>query len=228
MASLTGDGHLSAVERGPTLLRFPANNKAHSRLTDQDGTAKPRTTNTRTCTHTSVSGENMLLYLMEPQIHQWQLVGYPDKGPGASLGLCSKQERHKGNIAQKPPEPPATGQKLSAAGSMISCRQELNWPFFKHYWHTVFKHCEAFCGTLRLVRAYGGGLLTSPYAKPSPTHLGSCRRGSSWILGKVHLRKNNNALAQAAKGSGTVTMPGGIQEKGRCRADGHDLERSQA
>jgi len=75
----------------------------------------------------------MLLYLMEPQIQQWQLVGYTDKEPGASLGLHSKQERHKGNIAQKPPEPPATGQKLSAAGSVIFCHRELSWPFFKHY-----------------------------------------------------------------------------------------------
>lgn len=81
-------------------------------------------------------GKNMLLYLMEPQIQQWQLVGYTDKEPGASLGFHSKQERHKGNIAQKPPEPPATGQKLSAAGSVIFCHRELSWPFFKHYWHS--------------------------------------------------------------------------------------------
>lgn len=105
MVPLTGDQHLSAEERGLMLLRFPANTTAHSRLTDQDDAAKLRTTNTRTCTLLYL-GKNMLLYLMEPQIQQWQLVGYTDKEPGASLGLHSKQERHKGNIAQKPPEPP--------------------------------------------------------------------------------------------------------------------------
>lgn len=87
-------------------------------------------------TYFCIWGKNMLLYLMEPQIQQWQLVGYTDKEPGASLGFHSKQERHKGNIAQKPPEPPATGQKLSAAGSVIFCHRELSWPFFKHYWHS--------------------------------------------------------------------------------------------
>jgi len=51
--------------------------------------------------------------------------------------------------------------------------------------------------------------------------------GSSWILGKVPLRKSSNALAQAAQGGGAVTIPGGVQEKDRCCTDGHDLEQSQ-
>ena len=44
----------------------------------------------------------------------------------------------------------------------------------------------------------------------------SCvRRGSGWILGKIS-SQSDEALEQAAWGSGTVTVPGGIQEMCRC------------
>ena len=35
-------------------------------------------------------------------------------------------------------------------------------------------------------------------------------------LGKKNLRKNANALEQAARGSSRVTVPGGVQEACRC------------
>ena len=39
--------------------------------------------------------------------------------------------------------------------------------------------------------------------------------GPGWILGKISLRKSGQALEQAAQGGGGVTIPGGVQEKGR-------------
>ena len=34
---------------------------------------------------------------------------------------------------------------------------------------------------------------------------------------------SGEALAQAAQGSGGVTVPGGVQEKGRCGTEAHGL-----
>jgi len=53
----------------------------------------------------------------------------------------------------------------------------------------------------------------------------SCARGGSgWVCGKFLLRKSANALAQAAQGGGGVTVPGGVQAKGRRVTEGHGLE----
>ena len=50
----------------------------------------------------------------------------------------------------------------------------------------------------------------------------SCAKGvSSWILGKISLRKSNEALEQAAHGDGGDTPPGGVQEMWRCGTEGH-------
>ena len=40
---------------------------------------------------------------------------------------------------------------------------------------------------------------------------------------KFLLRKSDNALAQAAQGSGGVTIPGGVQETWGCGTEGHGL-----
>ena len=49
----------------------------------------------------------------------------------------------------------------------------------------------------------------------------SCARGGlGWILGKNILKKSGEALAQAAQGGDGVTIPGGVQEKGRCGTEG--------
>ena len=46
---------------------------------------------------------------------------------------------------------------------------------------------------------------------------------SGWMLEKFPLQKSGQALEWAAQGSGGVTVPGGVQEKCRCGARGHDL-----
>ena len=49
----------------------------------------------------------------------------------------------------------------------------------------------------------------------------SCARGGlGWILGKLHLRKSGEAVAQAAQGSGGVTVPGGAEEPCGCGTEG--------
>ena len=42
-------------------------------------------------------------------------------------------------------------------------------------------------------------------------------------LEKFILRKNSEALAQAAQGSQGVTIPGGVQEAWRCGTEGHSM-----
>ena len=37
------------------------------------------------------------------------------------------------------------------------------------------------------------------------------------------LRKSDEALEEAAQGSGGVTIPGGVHEKGRCGTEGHGV-----
>ena len=52
----------------------------------------------------------------------------------------------------------------------------------------------------------------------------SCiRGGSDWILRKISLLKECQALEQAARGGGGVTMPGGVSKKCRCGTLGHGL-----
>ena len=49
----------------------------------------------------------------------------------------------------------------------------------------------------------------------------SCTRGySGWILEKFLHRKNGEAVAQAARGGGGVTVPGGVQELWKCSTEG--------
>ena len=56
----------------------------------------------------------------------------------------------------------------------------------------------------------------------------SCTRGGSgWIQEEFFLRKSGDALEQAAQRGCGVTVPGGIQGKGGCGAEGHGLELSQ-
>ena len=53
-----------------------------------------------------------------------------------------------------------------------------------------------------------------------------CARGeSAWILGKKNIfQKSGNALLeQAAQGGGEVTIPGDVQQKGRCPFEWHSL-----
>jgi len=40
---------------------------------------------------------------------------------------------------------------------------------------------------------------------------------------KILHRRSGDALAWAAQGGGGVTIPGGLQEKGRCGTEGHGL-----
>mgnify|MGYP001852832475 CR=1 FL=1 len=63
-------------------------------------------------------------------------------------------------------------------------------------------------------------------ASPCSLHcsLPSCKSpcDQGWILGKKILRKNGEAVAQAAQGGGGFTFPGGIQETCICVTEGHD------
>ena len=43
------------------------------------------------------------------------------------------------------------------------------------------------------------------------------------IRNKIILRKSDDTLEQSAQRGGGVTIPGGVQEKGRCDTEGHDL-----
>lgn len=50
----------------------------------------------------------------------------------------------------------------------------------------------------------------------------SCARGGlGWILGKLHLRKSSEAVAQAAQGGSRVIVPEGVQEACGCGSEGH-------
>jgi len=50
----------------------------------------------------------------------------------------------------------------------------------------------------------------------------SCTRGGScWVLQTVASLEERSALAQAAQGSGGVTVPGGVPEPWRCGSWGH-------
>jgi len=44
---------------------------------------------------------------------------------------------------------------------------------------------------------------------------------SQEYLEKFLLRKSGNALAQATQGGGGVTIPGGVQQEGRCGTEEH-------
>ena len=47
----------------------------------------------------------------------------------------------------------------------------------------------------------------------------SCNRGDSgWILGTIS-SQSGDAVAQAAQRGGGVTIPGDVQEKGRCHSE---------
>ena len=66
----------------------------------------------------------------------------------------------------------------------------------------------------------GVGLCSQVTSAGQGVMASSCARGSSvWILGNI-LRKSSEEVAQAAQG--------GVQEKDRCRTEGHGLELSQA
>lgn len=41
-------------------------------------------------------------------------------------------------------------------------------------------------------------------------------------------QEKTQALEQAVQGGGGVTVPGGVQEKSRCRTEGHGLEQARA
>jgi len=46
---------------------------------------------------------------------------------------------------------------------------------------------------------------------------------SGYLMEKIILRKSQEALEQAAQGGGRVTIPGCVQEKGRCGREVHGL-----
>ena len=51
-----------------------------------------------------------------------------------------------------------------------------------------------------------------------------CAKGRSvWMLKIYILRKSGQALARAAQGGGRVTVPGGVQGKGKCGTEGCGL-----
>lgn len=140
MVSLRGDKHLSAKEKGPTLPGFPGSRSmkpAHRPRRWPWPNSGPLTPGGPALT--SLPEENTALFEGTP--NPTMTTCWVCRGPETSLGLHSE---HRQNTAQRPPEPPATGQKLSTAGSMsfLPARTKLTPPlflfyfFFKAHWHT--------------------------------------------------------------------------------------------